>query len=242
MRQIFALNPKLDRTALAAEFAAHRRVQIRHVLQHDAACNLREVLQRQTPWGIAWRAGADGPHALRADELARLDDRAKAAIGTGVSKAARAGEYAFTFARYPILDAYLQGWNSGGPHDVVLEHINDEPFLSLVREVTGVPSLRKADAQATLFAPGHFLAQHTDSHVAEGWRIAYVLSMAPDDWRPDWGGYLQFFDDDGEITAGYRPRFNTLHLFAVPMLHAVSLVAPFAPQGRCSITGWFRDV
>lgn len=242
MRQIFALNPDLDRAALAAEFTIHRRVQIRHVLQHDAACNLREVLQRRTPWGIAWRAGADGPHALRAEELARLDDRAKAAIGTGVSKAARAGEYAFTFARYPILDAYLEGWNSGGPHDIVLEHINDEPFLSLVREVTGVPSLRKADAQATLFAPGQFLSQHTDSHVAEGWRIAYVLSMAPDDWRPDWGGYLQFFDDDGEVTAGYRPRFNTLHLFAVPMSHAVSLVAPFAPLGRCSITGWFRDV
>jgi len=240
-RRIFAINPHLDRVALAAEFATNGRIQVRDVLEVDAARNLRDVLARDTPWGIAWNAGSEGPRALRREEIARLDDRGRAAIGDGVSRAARAGEYAFTFARYPMLDAYTQRWAPDGPHDIVLEHINDQPFLDLARDVTGIRELRKADAQATLFVGGHFLAQHSDSHVGEGWRVAYVLSLAPDDWKPDWGGYLNFFDADGDVVAGYRPRFNALNMFAVPALHSVSYVPPFAPVGRFSITGWLRD-
>lgn len=240
-RRLFAINPDLDRDALAAEFRATGRIQIKGVLEPDAAANLAELLARGTPWGIAWAAGADGPHALRREEIARLDDRGRAGIGDDVVKAMRGDQYGFTYARYPMLDAYLGKWAPGGPHDIVLEHINDQPFLDLVRDVTGMPDLAKADAQATLYAPGHFLARHDDSHVAEGWRIAYVLSLCPDGWRPDWGGYLLFFDEDGDVTAGYRPRFNALNLFAVPAPHSVSYVPPFAPAGRYSITGWFRD-
>jgi len=112
--------------------------------------------------------------------------------------------------------------------------------MNFIREVTGLPSLVKADAQATLFAPGQFLGRHIDSHVAEGWLVAYVMNFAKD-WKPDWGGYLNFFDDDGDIVAGYRPRFNALNMFKVPRAHAVSFVPPFAPVGRFAITGWFRD-
>ena len=190
---------------------------------------------------MAWAAGAEGPHGLDKAALAALDSPSRGAIAEKINRAMRGQDYAFTFARYPILDAYLQQRAPGGPHDILLEHINDTPFLDLVRGITGISELRKADAQATLFAPGQFLAQHDDSHVAEGWRIAYVLSLAPADWRPDWGGYLMFYDTDGDVVAGYRPRFNALNLFAVPASHAVSYVAPFAPVGRLSITGWFRD-
>jgi len=58
---------------------------------------------------------------------------------------------------------------------------------------------------------------------------------------PDWGGYLNFYDDDGDVIAGYRPRFNALNLFAVPQQHNVSFVPPFAAVARYAITGWFRD-
>ena len=114
-------------------------------------------------------------------------------------------------------------------------------FLDLVREVTAIPELVKADAQATLYGPSHFLTQHNDSHMAEGWRIAYVLNFTAEPWRPDWGGYLLFYDEEGDVIAGYRPRFNALNLFAVPMLHSVTYVPPFSPIGRYAITGWFRD-
>lgn len=238
---LLALNPRLDRAALAGEFAQNGRVQIRDVLRPESARELRAVLAGGTPWGLAWKAGADGPHGLRAEEFARLAPADRHRMGQAIAGAAGRGDYAFTYARYPILDAYLGRWNPDSAHDILFEHINDRPFLDLVRTVTGIPELVKADAQATLFGPTHFLAQHTDSHVGEGWRVAYVLSLAPDDWKPDWGGYLNFFDDEGDIVAGYRPRFNALSMFRVPSLHSVGYVPPFAPVGRFSITGWFRD-
>lgn len=240
-QQLFALNPALDAAALAREYGVHRRIQIRDVLTPEAARNLHAVLARQTPWGIAWQAGEDGPHGLRREELARLAAPERASIGEKVGRAMSGSDYAFSYARYSLVEAYLGQWTPGSPQDLVLEHINDAPLLELVRAVTGIPELCKADAQATLFGPGHFLSLHSDSHKAEGWRIAYVLSLCEAEWRPDWGGYLNFYDEDGDVVAGFRPRFNALNLFTVPQAHAVSYVPPFAPVERFSITGWFRD-
>ena len=36
------------------------------------------------------------------------------------------------------------------------------------------------------------------------------------------------------------PTFNALNLFAVPQLHSVSFVPPFAGALRFSVTGWLR--
>ncbi|MCG2842646.1 2OG-Fe(II) oxygenase [Sandaracinobacter sp. RS1-74] len=217
-------------------------MQVRNVLQRDSAIELRSILASATPWGLAWQAGEDGPKALRAEEVAQLPIAERQHMGRAVSTEAANGGYAFTFARYPILDAYLGRWSPDSAHDILLEHINDEPFLDLVRSVTGFHDLVKADAQATVFAPTHFLGLHSDSHVMEGWKVAYVLSLGPDEWKPDWGGYLNFFDEDGDIVQGFKPRFNSLNLFAVPQLHNVGYVPPFAPFGRFSITGWFRTI
>ncbi|MGN7160494.1 2OG-Fe(II) oxygenase [Sphingomonas sp. SAFR-052] len=241
MIELLSINPSLDRTLLASQFAATRRVQIRNVLTDVSARALHAEIVDRTPWGIAYGIGSDDPVGLSAAEFNSLSSEERSDIRVRIDKAMRARRYGFMYARYPILDAYLKRWAPHGPHDILLEHINDEPFLDLVRGVTGIPELRKADAQATLFAPGQFLAEHNDSHVGEGWRVAYVLSLCAIEWRPDWGGYLQFLDADGDIVAGYRPRFNALSLFAVPCAHAVSYVPPFAPIERYSITGWFRD-
>jgi Rps23 Pro-64 3,4-dihydroxylase Tpa1-like proline 4-hydroxylase len=239
-KTLFAINPALDRPALAARFAAKRRVQVRDVLTSEAARTLRGVLERETPWGFAYK-GAGEPTRLTEDQVRSLSAEARREIANDVQQTAASRGYAVRFNQYPILDAYLAQRQPGGPHDILLEHLNDAPFLDLAREVTRIPELRKADAQATLFAPGDFLSLHNDSHKVEGWRVAYVLNLADDDWSPDWGGYLNFFDEDGDIVAGWRPRFNVLNLFAVPQPHHVSYVPPFAGRSRLAITGWLRD-
>ena len=65
--------------------------------------------------------------------------------------------------------------------------------------------------------------------------------MTLGEWRPEWGGYLNFYDEEGDVVAGFRPRFNALNIFAVPQKHNVTYVPPFSPVGRFAITGWFRD-
>lgn len=241
MIRLFDINPALDRTLLASQFAASRRLQIRDLLTEESAHNLHRVLSRETAWGLAWQAADEGPENIpqaklavtRREELLERQQKLYAAL--------RGRDYGFVYSQYPILIGYQEGWNPGGPHDAVMELINDQPFLDLVREVTRIPQLRKADAQATLYGPSQFLAAHDDSHVAEGWQVAYVLNLCAEDWRPDWGGYLNFYDDDGDIVQGFRPRFNALNLFRVPQRHNVTYVPPFAPVARYAITGWFRD-
>lgn len=243
-RTLFALNPALDRSALAAEFARDRRIQVRDVLTEESAQTLRDLLARGTRWGLAARApDVEGGTAafVSAEDMATTAGRARAqALATGAAHAVARGEYGYMYGCYPTLEAYLGKWDEGSPHDLLLEHLNTPEFIDFAREVTGFGDLKKADAQATFYAGQHFLPLHTDSHVEANWRVAYVLNLATDDWRPDWGGYLVFYDDNGDIVRGYRPRFNALNMFAVPQAHAVTFVPPFAPAGRFAVTGWLR--
>lgn len=243
MKDLFKLNPSLDRDALSKAFASDGRVQIRDVLTEDSAREMAMVLARGTPWGFAVGAGEASRHSFRQEDAQRPEAAHK--IRTAMQEASDAtarGDYAFQFAHYPIVTAVQQGWDPGGVHEILLGHLNAPEFLGLAREVTGIETLVKADGQATLFAPGHYLGHHFDSHVGEGWEVAYVLNFAPDDWHPDWGGHLLFLDDAGDVTGGYRPRFNALNLFKVPTAHMVSYVPPFAPVGRIAVTGWLRTL
>jgi SM-20-related protein len=241
-KTLFELNPAIDRAAMAARFAATGRVQVRDVLTEASARELQMVLARGTDWGMAVGAGEAKPRSFRGAET-RTPTGAQAlqqAAKSAQDHTAQ-GEYGFRFAHYPILDALQQGWDPGGPHEILLEHLNAPEFMTLARAITGIDQLFKADAQATLFAPNHYLGRHIDSHVAEGWEVAYVLNLARDDWHPDWGGHLLFLDEDGDVTEGFRPRFNALNLFRVPQPHLVSYVPPFAPIGRLAVTGWLRS-
>ena len=242
-KTLFALNPDLDREALAREFAKDHRIQVRDVLTTESATEIRDVLSRHTPWGMAAQAdgsGFKGAQKIDAPFLSSEAGRERAQqLLLATHQASQNGAYAFRYAHFSLVEA--AGNLDGNPFEVLLEHLNAPAFLGLVRDVTGISNLVKADGQATLFGPQHYLGRHIDSHVAEGWRIAYVLNFAPDDWHPDWGGYLNFYDENGDISAGYKPRFNALNMFLVPRPHAVSFVSPFAPASRFAITGWLRD-
>lgn len=242
MKTLFELNPALDRATLAARFAASGRVQVRDVLTEGSARELLMVLARGTEWGMAVGAAEAPPRSFRAGDMRSVQGQQdlQEAAKRAEHHSAR-GEYGFRFAHYPILTAVQEGWDPGGPHEVLLEHLNAPEFLQFSREVTGIGTLFKADGQATMFGPNHYLGRHIDSHVAEGWEVAYVLNLARDDWHPDWGGYLLFLDEDGDVTEGFRPRFNALNLFRVPQSHLVSYVPPFAPLGRLAVTGWLRS-
>lgn len=245
MKKLFEINSAIDRAAMARRLAEHGRVQIRDFLTPETAAELQAILQRQTPWSVAVFAehdGTTGPHSFPYAQIRQPGgvEQVNRAAAAAERLSAR-GNYAFRYAHYPIVDALNQRWDPDGPHETLLGHLNAPAFLELMREITGIPELIRADAQATLFAPNHYLGRHSDSHVANGWRIAYVLNLAPDDWHPDWGGYLLFLDEDGDVVEGFRPRFNALNLFAVPQSHLVSYVPPFAPAARLAITGWLSD-
>lgn len=232
------LNAALDVPTLAARFQDAGRIQIESVLTPPSADMVYELLARQTPWGLAsWEDGK--ARFYRREELARMSPEERAAIRQRVMREARDG-YQFLYHCFPMLNAFKEGWGRGHPLIRFLEFINTDVVLDLVRAVTGVPSLIKADAQATFYAPNDFLNQHNDFFPGEEARIAYVFGFTKS-WNPNWGGYTQFFDEAGQIACGLAPRFNVLTLFRIPVSHSVAPVAPFAGAPRLSITGWFRD-
>lgn len=241
-RKLFELNPDLDRAALAEAFARDRRVQVRDLLTTETAEEIRMVLSQATRWGLAMQSDEAGPQQVLPEELPTPAGQQRAqALMQATHEAAANGGYAFRYAQHSLVQSVQEKWDPDGPHEILLEHLNAPDFMAFIQQVTGFGELVKADGQATLYAPQHFLGRHIDSHVAEGWKVAYVMNFTLGDWRPEWGGYLQFFDDDGDVVHAFRPRFNSLNLFAVPQPHAVSFVPPFAPLGRYAITGWFRD-
>lgn len=238
---LFDLNPDLDRAAIRAALAQRRIVQVPDALTADAAEALWQVLRSHTPFGLAW-AGDGQPRGqhIRPEQLRALSPQQKNAMGGGAASAAAAGRFAFLYGQYPLAEASREQWHPGHPLYGLLDEVNSPPALAFARDVSGHADIVGADAQATLYAAGHFLTDHDDLVASEGRRLAYVLNMARD-WRPDWGGYLNFMDAAGNITAGFMPRFNSLNLFLVPMRHHVSQVPQFAPVGRYAITGWFRN-
>lgn len=243
MRKLFEINPAADLDGPARRFATSGRAQVADFLTIETAREIRTLLAQATPWGLAVQAGnAVGPQQYRAEDLVDPTTLALAQIqAQAANEAASRGDFAFVHGRYSLVEAYLGKWAESGPHDLLVEYLNTPEFLQPLRHVSGIAGLIKADAHASLFAPTHYLNAHSDEHVEQGWQVAYVLNFAIDDWHSDWGGQLVFYDSQGSIIESFNSRFNTLNLFRVPQLHAVTYVPPFAPIGRYAISGWARD-
>lgn len=230
------LNPKLNAAALAAQYARKKRIQIQEILVPDVAERISQVLRTQTKWKLAFNRGKDTV-TMSQEEIAALGRDGMAKLMGECLQNARTG-FQFVYSSYPIVEAIVAKRDIGHPlHDVLME-INTQPFREFIEEVTGIRGLVKADGQATLYSRGNFLTFHNDFDARTNRKVAYVLGFTKG-WRADWGGLLEFYDENGDVEGGYLPRFNSLSLFTVPANHAVTFVPPFVTEGRYSITGWF---
>lgn len=233
------LNSELNLEALAREFAARQRIQIQPALDSQSADALYRCLSEQVPWTIAY-TGEAGSATLPVSGLDELGDSERPNFEAALYAQARRG-FQFLYNSYMMVTAYKEGRDPDLILHRVLEYLNSPSFIESMRRITGIAGIRKADAQATRYAPGHFLRFHDDTG-QDGQRreVAYVLNLTRD-WQADWGGLLHFLDEEGNVTETFTPRFNTLALFRVPAPHFVSMVAPYANRNRYAITGWLRS-
>jgi len=231
-----ALNPAHDPAALAPAYAQHGRLQVRDILTDDAAAAIEADL-RGMNWWLAFNDGAT-VHQLDPQQLAALTPQQAGQIQQTVYRNA-VSNYQFLYNYYPLYSHYFRQGGAGHPLFRAYEFINSRAFLDFARVLTGLDGIRWADGHATLYRAGHFLKFHTDENPAERRLAAYVLNFTRD-WGRDWGGLLQFWDAKYDVELAYRPIFNALNIFTVPADHSVSVVAPYAPGLRLSITGWLR--
>src|SRR5262249_37797416 len=145
----------------ANRYRARSRLQIADILVPEAAERIHQCLTRETPWGVVYNEGGRVVQVM-AEELRAMPQEEGARLVTGAIARARS-QFQFLYHFYPMFSAWQAGRDPGLFLHEVLQGINAEPFLAFVRQVTGIASLAKADAQATLYAPGHFLTRHNDA-------------------------------------------------------------------------------
>ncbi|WP_374765048.1 2OG-Fe(II) oxygenase [Yunchengibacter salinarum] len=235
----FALNPHLDTDALSRQYRERQRLQVRDIFTTETAEAITQTLEHQVPWAFVHQDG-DRARYYRAEEMAAMSAEDQRALMARLYDGARKG-YQFAYNTYPMLDAYLEKWRQVPLLDQLLEFINSPEMLDFIRRLTSRPDIIKGDAQATRYGAGQFLKKHDDRLDSEYRVAAYVLNFTRH-WEPDWGGFLQFYDHEGDIEQGFLPRFNALNIFTVPQEHSVSPVAHYVPHQhqRYAITGWFR--
>lgn len=226
----------LDIVPYQARLAELGRVQITDFLQEDSARRLRECLRQEVPWELAQRADRPpllDPEKLQLPPAAQDLERLREAI-----RRARSG-FEFAFDRYRMIEARRDGLDPHLVLHVVVDFLNSPDFLGFARELTGDPDIRMVSAIASRYRPGHFLRMHDDKAHEEDRAFAYVINLSQG-WEVDWGGLLQFVDQNQNVLDTFTPHWNSLSLFRVPHQHVVTQVTPWALDARYSITGWLR--
>jgi len=237
MSDTFRINPNLDVDALAAELGSERRLQVRDFFVPADAEEIHGILARRTPWWLVYNVG-DRVEQLAPNMLSTMaPEQVESVLGQVVERAKT--QYQFVYASFPILGNYFTPSEPAMPIGRILEFLNAPPVLAWFRRLTGREDVQWIDAQATLYQSGHFLKSHSDLDPAGTRAAAYVLNFTKL-WERDWGGYLQFFNEDHDIELALRPIFNAMNIFLVPADHSVGIVSPFAYGDRLSVTGWLR--
>ncbi len=228
------INNDLDLERWRHRLALHGRVQIPDFLQPAAAEALARELAERVPWHLAERSSGVSrttPRGAYPDETeyARI-------LAQGYAQAHET--YQFAYDSYMLVKARMEGWDPELLVHAMLSFVNTPEFIDFARELGDDPQIDHATLQCTRYRPGQYLMPHEDMDVSEGRRYAFVINLSRD-WRPDWGGQLQFIGPDGGIVETFLPRWNSLSLFRVPQSHQVTLVSPWAVRPRHALTGWW---
>jgi SM-20-related protein len=230
--------PGLEVDALARVYAQAGRVHIPGILAAECAEAAYQSMRSEVPWQLHFN-DEGSVYDLEAAQIRAWPAAQQKALHQRL-QANAVNSFQFLFDNFPLSDAHTNPQHRNLYVMRVLEFLNSARFLDFARRLTGEPRIGLADAQATLYRPGHFLTEHDDSIAGPKRLAAYVLNLTPH-WRADWGGLLLFLDGNGHVATGYKPAFNALNVFKVPQPHAVSCVTPFAGRGRYSISGWLRE-
>ena len=226
-------NPSVNVKATQQEYAKDKRTRIFDVLDMEIAGELAMKLHGELNYSNAYVQNGEFKSSTP-EQLSALSKTEQESFTKNLFAEASKG-VGFFYGRHEL------GSNpsDNGIIQQCFQWLNSPKTIDAIKQISGIKDIVAASAQATRYYPGHFLTRHNDINASEQRRVAYVLNLTPD-WHPDWGGLLQFYKNDGTPRDAWSPLFNTLALFDVSHVHAVTYVAPYAIKPRLSITGWFR--
>ncbi len=229
------INPNLDLDALSQAYRSDDRIRINNIFSDEIAQRLHACVE-ELPFDYILHA--DGQNRVLSEaQMAAFSAEEKRAMQAKLWQGAAQG-IGFLYCGY-MMNRRERPANRDLAflHDVY-EGLQQEDALAWFRRLTGIGELGGVEGQYTRYTPGQFLTRHSDNIAQEKRLVAFVFGLTKQ-WHPDWGGLLQFYQQDGTPRDAWLPEFNTLSIFDVRHVHSVSYVTPFAAGKRHSLTGWF---
>ncbi|MCL1137646.1 2OG-Fe(II) oxygenase family protein [Shewanella pneumatophori] len=227
-----SFSPNLDWDSLKNQYKKDDRIKISDIWLPEDANKINQCLTSETEFSHAYTQ--NGRPLVSSDkELRDMTSNAQKSLFQNLYQDASKG-VGFWYGRHMVTPSSPRLLNT------VKSYLNSDSLLENIRYISDRPDIKLASAQGTRYTPGNFLTRHRDVVEREGRILAFVLGFTPK-WHPDWGGLLQFYQDDGTPRDAWTPEFNSMTLFDVKHVHAVTYLTPFCPSQRFSITGWFRS-
>lgn len=226
----FYLPSDLNVEFIKSEFSIDNRVQIPNIISKDLALDFFDFLQKEVTY----------------DQALILNNRAEL-LSLKKMKSLKQTEFKALINNVYDNAAKGIGFWYGRASDKEKEQeklinfenwLNSSEVINFIKQITGQFDIYKTVLQFTRYNPGDFLTRHKDLGADNNRKIAFVFHFSPH-WHPDWGGLLQFYQQDGQPRDSWSPRFGSLHLFDTRHIHAVTSISPFATAARYSVSGWF---
>ncbi len=217
---------------LKKTFKDKGRVHIPDALTQKNADNIFGALTRNIPWGINYTEENEAKTIPR-DRAMSMTERRTREVTARILQQAVKGDFQYAYFSCPMTANGLGTLPDDHFIHRLAAFIASDTFIDPIRLITGLKSLSVLEAEATSFkAHGFVMPRRFDDG-----RIGFSLSFTKN-WRPDFGGYLEFIDEWDNITEAYAPHFNSLSLFRTSQKHAIGYVTPYAPYVRLAVSGW----
>jgi len=214
-------------------------LRISNFLEEEFADKIFQCLSNEVSWGLSCKLSPnekDGQVFLDTSDLADLSMLKQ----KNIRNLQKTDVFQYVYNTYMMVTAYIEKRDPDLYLNKILEWLNSINTHQYFKRLTENYTIKKINAQATRYLPGHYLTQHSDKHEEEGRLYAYIMGFSKD-WNPAWGGLLNILDNDGKIIHTLIPEYNSLSIFKVPQEHFVSMVTPQAKTERIGITGWLLE-
>lgn len=238
----FRLDRNLDVATMSVRYRDRHRIRIPDVLQSTGALHMYKHLAREIDW-LTFLASSRDLYHLSASEL--NDPTSQEERQVRLREGLRAGFASLYEANSLFPGESPQGpWKKNPPHTSMLqqfhEFVNGTDFQELCRRVTGMAQIARAEIQATRYRRGQFTGFHqaVPYCLPRGERLVGFELNLTIEWRPEWGGALEFALAEDSMTESFTPSFNVIDLYSARTLRGIHVVAPFAEGERLSVSGW----
>ena len=234
------MNHQYELTDLAIKtyqdkFKSKGVVVIKNFLPKEVADSLHLELNDLVTWRLFF-LGLRGLQSMSLKEFEQLSLKERKTVEKEIKEVAVKG-FQFRYCSFPIGDP--KAVNEGMTRQ--LEHLIptyfNETFRHFIIDLINDFSIETHNIQAAYYPPSGFLMPHDDSHTAVNRRCAFIYHLTKE-WKKEWGGCLEFMDNDNNVIHQLQPLYNSLTIFKVPQLHQVSKVSEHCISKRLTIHGW----